>query len=177
MQYVQIRNGCGRRIKLFPRFPKPTKGRAHAPGPIELSPDAVSTPVLLGAVVDCDGWAEVKDCISLENVAGAPTFISIRASKRKPIKLRLKLKRTKGARASVKVIRISEKARVISQDALASPSEVKKLEKQSLVTLKQVFPVYLPSSYSYGYEDSLYLCRDCGRPIVFRGSPPRPIHV
>lgn len=180
-QYVRIRNGCGRRVTLYPHFLRAmkVKRRAHRPRPLVLEPDEVSQPVLFSPLVNGPGWSEFQHCLSIENVPDAPAFVEVRVrSDQEPVELRVKVRRRKKAKPRIKKIRISAKRpRAIEYDAIVNKAEVKKLQRRKIVKLARVAPFSLPSPLSYGYEDDLYVCYECGRPIVFRGSPPIPVHV
>jgi hypothetical protein len=143
-----------------------------------LAPGEVSKPVLLQPLVGCDGWAAVKNCITIHDVAGVPAFVEIRTIQKEPVGLRVRVSRREKAKARIQKIRISrKKPRAIRLDAIVDMSEVKRLQRRRILKLTRIAPLYVPSSGSYGYEDDFYICDKCGRPIVFRGSPPTPIHV
>jgi hypothetical protein len=177
--YVRVSNRCGRKVTLHPYFPRPMKGHAEAPPAIVLNPNEVSSVVLRGAVVGCEGWSEAKDCLQLEDVAGVPNFIQLITHSRKPIQIGVKTRAVKRGKPQRRKIRISagSKPRAIRADILADPAQVRALKRSGRLKTVPFVPVFPPSSGSYGYDDDFYICDDCGRPIVFRGSPPKPVHV
>ena len=177
--YVRLTNGCGRKITLHPHFQRPMKGPSHPPPPIVLAPDAVSRVVLKNDILGCTGWAAVKDCISFEDAVKVPKLVLPTTTSRKRIELAVKVRTVKRGKRRRHKIRISasSKLRAIRADILADATEVRKLKRRKLLKIVPFTPTYPPARGSYGYEDDFYICRDCGRPIIFRGSPAVPIHI
>jgi hypothetical protein len=155
------------------------KGDSHAPRPIELAPNQVSPVVLLSAIVGCNGWAAVKDCIHIEDAKDVPDFVRLITPSKKAIEIAVRTKAEKRGRPRRHKIRISarSKPRAIRADIIVDKKEIRKLEMRKLLKLVPFVPIYPPSTGSYGYDDDFYICDDCGHPIVFRGFPPTPIHV
>lgn len=177
--YVRLRNGCGRKITLHPHFQRPMKGPSHPPRPIHLAPNEWSKEVLRGAIVGCVGWAAVKDCIHVEDAVGVPQFFQLTTPSRKRIEIAVRVKAAKKGKPRRRKIRISasSRPRAIRADILADRDEVKKLKRRRLLKMVPITPTYPPRSGSYGYDDDFYICDECGKPIIFRGSPPTPIHI
>jgi len=155
------------------------KGPFHAPRPIVMAPNALSRTVLKNDILGCTGWAAVKDCISFEAVVDVPKFVLPTTTSPKRIELAVKVRTVKRGKRRRHKIRISatSKPRAIRADILADATEVRRLKRQKLLKIVPFTPTYPPARGSYGYEDDFYICRDCGRPIIFRGSPAVPIHI
>ena len=177
--YVRLTNRCGRKITLHPHFQRPMKGPSHPPRPIVLAPNEVSQVVLQNRIVGCAEWGQVKDCIQINSVNNVPEFAQITTPSRKTIEIAVKTRTNKkGKRKRHKIeIKSTSKPRAIRVDILADPAEIKRLRRRKLLKIVRVTPTYPPRSGSFGYDDELNFCYECGRPIVFRGSPPIPIHV
>jgi hypothetical protein len=142
-----------------------------------------SRPVPYSSLVGAKNWDKLNEsgCLSLKNVPWTPTFVSVENKGESVLRLMLQL--TKKKRRLTKIVRLK-------QGEISGPlhigSVVERRQLKLLARRKRV--VIRPLAYigpragdaraagSYGYED-VYICYECGGPIVFRGSPPVPIHV
>lgn len=115
--------------------------------------------------------------MTIEDVLRPPQFVELRNQTNEKLTISVLVKAAPKAQRHAKQITLEpEKGRAFRVDSLGG-KQVKQLERAKGVSLRPVAFVRLPSRTSYGYDEGVYICDECGGPIVFRGSPPVPIHV
>ncbi|MFQ5903711.1 MAG: hypothetical protein ACE5JO_08475, partial [Candidatus Binatia bacterium] len=95
-----------------------------------------------------------------------------------PLQLKVELRKKKARRAKVVTVRPGQVSKPIHIASVVQKRRLKSLARRKTVRITPL--AYIgprvgdrPAAGSYGYED-VYICYDCGGPIVFRGSPPVP---
>jgi len=188
-KFVTIKNICKRSITIYLRFLRPKKKDKPPPPPITLAPGEKSHALPYPFLVGGKNWDALNraGCISLETVAWRPQFVRVtpvqRVERGKPITLDVVPPPRKGKPKKSRpiVLRGKRQSRAVHLRSIVQRRKLKSLARKKKVALEPVS--YLgppigkyPSVGSFGYDD-VYVCWDCGGPIVFRGSPPVPIHV
>jgi hypothetical protein len=185
LKYVTVTNVSDERIVLYPRFLRPKK-----PGPprspIPLDPNQTSRPLPYHSLEGGKNWDSLaaRGCIRLKEVPYIAVFGTIQNRTAQPISVNLELPRRAGVgpsqtrRISLKPLEIS---RSLHLRSILQWRKLKSLAKKRAVSIEPIPYIGprvadLPSVGSYG-DDDVYICWDCGGPIVFRYDPPRPIHI
>jgi len=184
-RFVEVLNNCKESIRIYLRFPRPKKPKEHSQTSFSLSPGHSSRPVPYPSLVGARNWDRLSErsCIKFKDVPWTPTFASVQNTGREPLNIVLRLPARKRRAPKTKIVKVLAGK---TSPPLHLPSLLQKRRLKSLARRKaaKVLPlVYIgprvgdpPAVGSLGYED-VYVCYECGKPIVFRGSPPVPIHV
>ncbi len=182
-RFVEVTNKCDQKITVYLRFPRPKKPTRHSETRFDLAPGHTSRPVPYASLVGAKHWNELNErgCLSLKKVPYTPTFASIQNQEDSYLRLNLRLTRKK--RQLTKVIRLKpgEISGPLHIGSVIEKRRLKSLSRKKRVTIRPLAYIGpragdVRAAGSYGYED-VYICYDCGGPIVFRGNPPVPIHV
>jgi hypothetical protein len=182
--FVKIMNACKHRITVWTRFQRPKKlgsGRARRPleSHIHLDPGETTTrPIAYGALVGAKNWDVLKErkCVQFEVIPWTSQFARI-AAVRTSVLFDVKV-----PRAVPKHIHLvpGETSRTVPLANVIQRRKIQNLAKKGLVRLERsdIGPrlAAAPAVGSLGYDD-VYICDECGGPIVFRYSPPIPIHI
>lgn len=185
LRYVSVRNVSNKPVTLHPRFPQPKK-KLKSPTPITLAPDQTSRPMLYDSLVGTKNWNSfvTGKQIAVKDVPWVATFAKIENTFSEPVSFDLELpKKPRERRKEVRRVTLtpSETSPPLHLGSITQRRKLKSLAKRKIVSIEPV--PYIgpriadyPSVGSFGYDD-VYICYDCGGPIVFRYSPPVPIHV
>ena len=180
MEFIRVKNCSDKIVKFRPHFQRPTKSAPPVYATLSIRP-GVTAPVVLprNAVTGSQQWATVKKFVSLIRVKAFTGFVGLKA-KAESIRAKVKL-HVKGKRTRMKELVISKaRSTTIHLPSLENRQVLRDLQRKRKITLEPlpyIAPYYRGGSAgSYGDED-VYVCWDCGGPIVFRGSPPTPIHI
>ncbi|MFC2141251.1 hypothetical protein ACFLQP_03030 [Acidobacteriota bacterium] len=183
-EYVIITNECDEKIKVEVRYLRKKKpSPSYSPKPFTLSPRQKSHPLPVHVLKNENYKAlKARDCVSIDKVAYEPQFVQITNCSEKELTFDLgpTAKVAMKAKTTIK-LKPGEQSRIVNERSLLQRSRLKRLAQKKKVTVDLIYDIG-PSTgrgkavASYGYED-VYICHECGGPIVFRGSPPRPIHI
>ncbi len=185
IRFIEIVNNCKETIRVYLRFPRPKKPRELSQTSFSLSPGHSSRPVPYPSLVGARDWDRLheRSCIKFNDVPWTPSFALVQNKSREPLNIVLRLPPKKRRAPKTRIIRVPAGK---TSPPLHLPSLLQKRQLKSLARRKaaKILPLaYIgprvgdpPAVGSFGYED-VYVCYDCGKPIVFRGSPPVPIHV
>jgi hypothetical protein len=181
--FVRITNTCNRRITIYTRFPRPMKpssrGRRTIESRINLNPrETTARPIAYAALVGARNWDALRErgCIRLEVVPWTSQFARVTAV-RSAVTFDVKVPRAAPKRVHVTP---GETSRTVPLANVIQRRKLQDLAKKGLVKLDRspIGPRFaaVPAVGSLGYDD-VYICDECGGPIVFRYYPPIPIHV
>lgn len=183
IRFVEVTNKCRQRITVYVRFPRPKKPTKHSETRFDLDPGHTSRVVPYASLVGAKHWDELnrRGCLSLKTVPYTPSFVSIENKQDSPLHLNLLV--TKKKRRIARAIRLKpgEISKPLHIGSIVEKRQLKSLAKKKRVAIRPLAYIGprvgdMPAVGSYGYED-VYVCWECGGPIVFRGNPPVPIHV
>jgi hypothetical protein len=125
-------------------------------------------------------WATLKfrPCVKIKLLPHRPKYIRLLNTSDEIIQLTIALRPPKAATLT---LRPKATSRIVEYRALADKRRVRTLVAGKRLT---VAPVYEIGPAIRGgdvrgvyYGEDVYSCYECGGAIVFRGSPPTPIHV
>ena len=182
-QYVKLLNECEETIKVYlryPRSPKPFRRTTE----IKILPKhesrALPYPLLIGA----KDWDLLKkrDCLKITEVPFEPRFLELLNISTQSLSFEIVPATEARTREITKVtIEPEESSRIIDQQSLREPGLLNKLEKEKKIQIMPVLDIG-PSTGLKGavgsfVGESVYICYKCGGPIIFRGSPPKPVHI
>ena len=182
-EYVQITNNCRDTIIVYIRYPRPKKS-AKGPKSVILTPQQKTHPLPIHFLVGARGWDKLKnrDCVNIESITDEPRFVQLlnRSTEVLSFDIRLALKVAKKAKTTIE-LKPGKRSRRVEMKSVSQRRRLDHLVKKKQVDVLPVYDIG-PSTgrgravASYADED-VYTCYKCGGPIVFRGSPPTPVHI
>lgn len=184
LQYVEIVNNCPESLRVFLRRPRPKKGPSKLPASFALAPAEKSLPLPQVWLIGAKDWERLANraCVQIVNVAFDPQYVRILNVSSSQLELRIRARRPVPERPTIKLSLSPRKpSRILDVKAISDRAKLNKLVATKQVRLVPVFDIgpasgerHVRGSY---YGEDVYTCDKCGGPIVFRGSPPTPIHV
>ena len=192
-RFVTVTNNSDKIITLYPDLPTRTRTKKDdQPIEIKIAPREKSRPLPYDLLSGTKDWQTLVSGgrILVEDVPPwRPTLVNIKNLSSQPVSFEVKLPRPKKrepSKASSATLRKRYKVRPQRFSPRVHLDSIVKLDLESLVREKalEVKPVpYIgppvanpPCVGSFGNDD-VYLCYECGQPIVIRYQPPRPIHI
>ena len=183
VRLVKVTNTSDEPIELCPSFigKKGTKSFKH--GKIVVQPNQSSHPLPYSALLGSEGWASLisKGRISIEDVDWRSTVGTIENLSKEQLSFEVFDGNGNGLRQIT--VDSGKKSGFLPLNKIKRYKRLESLAAQKQIRLKPhpyigPPPPLAPSRCmgSYGNEE-VYLCYECGAPIVFRFHPPRPIHV
>jgi hypothetical protein len=183
--YATIKNNCNEAITVHIRYPRPMKeslGKHH--NEIALLPNEKTDPLPYHLLIGAKGWKALleTDCVLIEVIEFEPRFATILNVSKETLNIAVTpdVDTEKKKPASV---RVSPKkaARSLDRKSIDKPSELRRLEAEEKIIITPIRYIGPPTdakgSVGSLFGESVYSCYKCGGPIIFRGSPPRPIHI
>jgi hypothetical protein len=186
LRFVTVTNTSKKPITLYPNFP----ARLQVVQ-VKLAPRGKSRPLPYDLLIGTRGWEDLisGDRIRLEDVRPwRPAMVTVKnLSSDQPVSFEIKLppskkrdkfkgKPTAGLRKryTVRPLETSPRVHLVS---IAKRT----WDDETLVDIKPVPyigpPMVDPPCVGSLGDDDVYVCYECGQPIVFRFRPPRPIHI
>lgn len=186
-QYVKIHNNCDRAIRVYLRFPrpkkKPKKPFRRPRASFALEPRQASHALPLHFLVGARRWEALRAraCVRIETVPFEPRFVQILNRGDKPITLSVRPATAKVPKRKVSLTVKARKSRTVDYRSITRKDRVNQLVSAGRLVVRPAYDIGPATGRgrsvgSYGDED-VYICYECGRPIVFRGSPPTPVHI
>jgi len=182
MRFVRVKNVSNDRITLHPRFERPKKRAQPRWAPIHLRPGQASEPMPEGALSGSKGWHDLRGhrAVELITVSTFTGFVAVEAVRTASVRLPITVHAPKKRAHKHELVIAPGQPRIVHLKSIEDGAALRRLEKQRKIRLVPV-PYIAPSrragwSGSFG-DEQVYVCWDCGGPIVFRGSPPTPIHI
>lgn len=149
-------------------------------GSFTLQPRQSSHPLPQHFLDGAKGWDKLRarDCVIIETVPFQPRFAQIENLSPEPLEL---LVRPAPKRETVLKVKPGKKSKTVDVRSIAQRRRLRKLvekDEAAVIFDDEIGPAlgYGRAVGSYGTE-GVYRCYECGGPIVFRGHPPRPIHI
>lgn len=183
--YVTITNNCSKTITIYIRFPKPMKVSSgkHLTD-ILLPPNQKTIPLPYHLLFGAKGWKKLQEieCVHIARADFEPRFAQIHNISSESLTISV-TPDVEIAKRHTTSIRIAPKkpSRSIDSKSIDKPSQVKELEQQQKVKITPIRYIGPPTGYKGAVGsflgESVYICYKCGGPIIFRGSPARPIHI
>ena len=182
--YLKVRNNCREKITVYLRYPRPKRQSVKRPSSFTLRPRESSHPLPRHFLDGARGWASLtkKDCVTIEIVPFKSRFVQVTNLSPRTLELLVRPapKRVPEREALLKV-KPGKKSRPVDVRSIAQRRRLSKLVELGEAAISPIYEIG-PSTgrggavASYADED-VYVCYDCGGPIVFRGSPPSPVHI
>jgi len=183
VKFVKVTNKCDRPITVHTRFPRPKKpGSSRDPKPVlsqftlapgETSPRAIALTALIGA----RNWdtLNARGCIGLEFAPWTAPFARVTA-RADPIAFDVRLPKGKPRRIELAP---GQTSRTVPLSAIPQRRRLESLAKRRRIVLERshIGPTYSAVAAGSLGSDDVYICNECGGPIVFRYHPPVPIHI
>jgi hypothetical protein len=180
---LEITNSCNNTITVFLRRRR-TKKLAKQPNSIILRPGQSTNPIPLHFLVGARGWEKLKsrECVHMESIAYEARFVQLlnRTKEVLSFNIRLAPKLAKKAKTTIE-LKPGQRSRSVQVSSVSQRRRLDNLVKEKQVEILPIYDIG-PSTgrgravASYADED-VYTCYKCGGPIVFRGSPPTPVHI
>jgi len=181
---VKVINKCLDRITIYLRYKRPKRGTDTRPRVFSLDPGAESKPLPKRLLVGARGWADIerRRCVQIESVPFDPRHVRLLNKSRSSLDLVFRIPLPRAPSRTTKItLKPGEKSRLVDVKLLRKRKAFRDLVATKRLAVIPVFDIG-PASGARGstgwYDgDDVYTCYDCGGPIVFRGSPPTPVHI
>jgi hypothetical protein len=181
---LEITNNCNDTITVFFRYPRPKK-QIERPNSVILHPGQKTHPIPVHLLVGSRGWEKLKsrECVKIESVAYEARYVRLLNRTKEVVlsfNIRLAAKLAKKAKTTIE-LKPGQRSRSVQVSSISQRRRLDNLVKEKQVEILPVYDIG-PSTgrgrsvASYADED-VYTCYKCGGPIVFRGSPPTPVHI
>lgn len=182
--YVRVVNNCKEAVVVRLHRRRPKKGPPIGLASFRLEPGQETQPVPRQWLVGASGWEELRnrDCVVIQSVEYQPRYVQVLNASEEAIQLVLRIRRPSAEpRVRKLTLKPRQRSRVVDLKVIR---DRKRLD--ALVSSKKlaIYPaVSIGPATGRGealgsyYGEDVYTCYRCGRPIVFRGSPPTPVHV
>lgn len=180
---LEITNNCNDTITVFLRRRRPKK-LTKQQNSIILRPGQTTNPIPLHFLVGARGWERLKgrECVKIESVAYEARYVQLWNLTKEVIRINIRLapKLAKKAKTTIE-LKPGQRSRSVQVSSVTQRRRLDNLVKEKQVEILPVYDIG-PSTgrgravASYADED-VYTCYKCGGPIVFRGSPPTPVHI
>jgi hypothetical protein len=186
--YVQITNKCPEKVRIYFRYVMYTKPSLKKKRKkfINLLPNRTTYPIARANLVGARNWDEIssRPCILIEAVQHEPQFYYVKNVGKAPLTIPIKpiLPKEVAAgypkRKKVVVIKPGAVSRAIDKRSFQKPEQLQEFirSKRASIRPADIGPGREGTYGSFQGED-VYICYECGGPIVFRGHPPRPVHI
>jgi hypothetical protein len=182
-EYVRVHNNCAHRLVIRFRYRRRKKGPPRRPSNIVLQPQQVSQVVPWHLLVGAEGWSRLRElsCVKFEPASYTPGFVEIQNTSATPLTLSVAPAPEKRAAPTSVVVKPRGGVRRLYLGSIQDRRRLKRLESRGEVLVRPLIDIGPTTGRggavgSYGSED-VYICYECGGPIVFRGSPPTPVHI
>jgi hypothetical protein len=181
---VTLINNCLHAVTIYLRYKRPKRGIDTRPRFFSLDPGAKSKPLPSRLLIGARGWTELerRGCVHLKSVPFDPRHVRLLNKSRSSLDLVVRIPRPRAPTRTAKItLEPGEKSRLVDVKLLRKQKAFKNLVATKRLAIVPVFDIG-PAGEARGatgwYEgDDVYTCYDCGGPIVFRGSPPTPVHI
>ena len=181
--FIKILNNCSKPITVHFRFPRPKKKSKRPPTSVVLQPRDATHPLPRHFLVGARGWDKLRTrrCVKIENVDFEPRFVQILNRSEQAVTLKVRVPTKEGPKQEKTLrVRRKQKSRIIDVRSIPK-AQLNKLAAQEQISVLPVYDIGPTTGRggaigSYGDED-VYTCYECGGAIVFRGRPPRPVHI
>jgi hypothetical protein len=180
---LEITNNCNDTITVFLRR-KRTKKLTKQPNSIILRPGQSTNPIPLHFLVGARGWEKLKsrECVHIDSIAYEARFVQLLNRTKDVLCFNIRLAPTLAKKAKTTIeLKPGQRSRSVQVSSISQRRRLDNLVKEKQVEILPVYDIG-PSTgrgrsvASYADED-VYTCYKCGGPIVFRGSPPTPVHI
>jgi len=186
-RYVKVTNHCDETVEVYLRRPRAKKESSLTKrllSKLTLRPDQESEPLPQHLLVGAKGWKSLRtrDCIEIADVPYELRFVQIVNISEQPVSIDVSPAVEARTREKTTVTVDPQKtSRMIDLTSVAQRRKLGRLVRENKVSIE---PNYLigPTTGRKGavasyVGESVYICYECGGPIIFRGSPPTPIHI
>jgi hypothetical protein len=182
MRFVQIKNISEEPITLYPRFERPKKEAQPRWDPVRLKPRQVCDAMPEGAIAGSRGWHDLvaRGSVEVTVVSSPARFVAVEPVGPETVRLPLMV-RPPNQKLHKHVFAFAPgRRRTVHLTSIKDSAALRRLVKQRKIRLERA-PYIAPSRHAGSYgsfgDEQVYVCWKCGGAIVFRGSPPTPIHV
>jgi hypothetical protein len=183
-ELIQITNRCPDEITINLRYLRPKIKKIGHPTSITLKPGQ-KTPLLPEHIlVGARGWdtLRTRTCILIEAKRQEPAFVQLINHSKDSLNLEIKLP-TKKTKKATRFVKLSpgKRSRIVFVRSISHRKQFESDVKNKKIEVLPVFDIGPATgrgkSVGSYINESVYTCDECGGPIVFRFSPPVPIHI
>lgn len=188
IEYVTITNNCPEKVRIYFRYVMYIKPsfRDKRKKFLTLSPDQTTYPIAKTNLVGSKNWEIISNrpCILIESIRHEPRFYHIKNLSTSPIKIPInpiipdEVVTKYPRRTTIVSIKPGTVSRAIDKRSLKQPEQLQEYIRSKMAAMRpaDIGPGREGTIGSF-YGDDTYICYECGGPIVFRGHPPRPVHI
>lgn len=191
IEYVTITNKCPEKIRIYFHYVMYTKPsfRKKRKKSILLLPDQESYPIAKANLVGGKNWDIIsqKPCVIIQTVQHEPKFFHIKNTGKEQIKINIEptipeeVTARYPRRTTVVTLKPGTVSRAIELKSVHQPEVLEQLVRSRKAAIRpaDIGPgkPRKPGIVGSFYGEGVYICYECGGPIVFRGYPPRPVHI
>ena len=187
LRYVKVTNHCEETVEVYirrPRAKKQTSAMKARPSKYTLRPDDDTPPLPEHMLIGAKGWEALKnrECVEIAEVPHELRFVHVVNTSEQRVSIDL-APATKARTREKTTVTVSpdKKSRLIDLKSVAQRRKLDHLVRDKKVMVEPNYEIG-PTTGRKGavasyVGESVYICYECGGPIVFRGSPPTPIHI
>lgn len=187
ISYVIITNNCPEKIKIFFRYVREIKARKREKVSITLHPGETSPAIPYTRIVGAKDWELIKQriCVQIQEIAHDPRFIYLENRSDETISIPITVSVAKEGKPRHKTsldVKPHSVSKPLDKKSLSRKVAFNKLISDNKISVRPFIDVgpslsLNPEVVGSFYGEEVYICYKCGRPIVFRGYPPTPIHI
>jgi hypothetical protein len=187
IRYVVVTNHCPEKVKIFFRYIREIKARKKEKVSITLSPGETSPAIPYTRIIGAKDWEVIKQrtCIKIEETTYEPRFIYLENNTDETVSIPITVSVAKEGQPRHRTsldINPHSVSKPIDKKSLAKKVAFNKLVSDNKIRMREFIDVgpsfsLNPDVVGSYYGEEVYICYKCGRPIVFRDHPPRPIHI
>ncbi len=187
LRYVKVTNHCEETVEVYlrrARAKKESSSTRGRPSKYTLRPDQETPPLAHHLLIGAKGWKSLKarECIEIVEVPYEWRFGQIVNTSEQPVSIDVAPAIEARRREKTTVtVGPHKRSRIVDLKSVTQRRKLGRLVREKKVSIE---PNYLigPTTGRKGavasyVGESVYICYECGGPIIFRGSPPTPIHI
>lgn len=187
VRFVKVINHCQETIKVYLRRLRSKKARPawqQRASEFIVCPGQESPPLPYNRLHGGKGWTSwsTKECVEIAEVPYEYRFVHILNQSQESVSIELAPAVEARTRERTTVtVQPDQGSRAIDLGSVRKPSKLNTLVKDDKISIEPIHEIG-PSTGRKGavasyIGESVYLCYRCGGPIIFRGSPPTPVHI
>ena len=187
IRYVIVTNHCPEKVKIFFRYVRGIRPQKREKVSITLHPGETSPAIPYARIIGAKDWELIKrrTCLQFEETTYEPRFIYLENRTDETVSIPITVSVAKEGQPHHKTsldISPHSVSKPIDKKSFARKAAFNKLISDNKISVRpfiDIGPSFSLNREVVGsfYGEEVFVCYKCGKPIVFRYNPPRPIHI